>query len=85
MFSRLLSKNLNIKICKTIIFPVVQYVCEALFLTFMEECKLMVIDNMILRLIFGTKRNENGEKRRLHNEEPNGLYRSPNRVRVIKY
>ena len=30
------------------------------------------------------KRNENGEWRRLRNEELNSLYRSPNIVRVIK-
>ena len=40
--------------------------------------------NRILRLIFGPKRDENGEWRRLHNEELNSLYRSPNIVRVIK-
>ena len=35
--------------------------------------------------ILGPKRNANGEWRRLHNEEPNSLYRSPNIVRMIKY
>ena len=34
--------------------------------------------------MFGAKRDENGEWRRLHNEELHGLYRSPNIVRVIK-
>jgi hypothetical protein len=33
----------------------------------------------------GLKSDENGEWRRLHNEEVNSLYRSPNIVRVIKY
>ena len=37
----------------------------------------------ILR-IFGPKRDENGQWRRLHNEELHSLYRSPNIVRVIK-
>ena len=32
----------------------------------------------------GPKRDENGEGRRLHNEELHSLYRSPNIVRVIK-
>ena len=40
--------------------------------------------NWILRRIFGPKRDENGEWRRLHNEELHSLYRSPNTVRLIK-
>ena len=39
---------------------------------------------MILRRIFGPKKDENGEWRRLHDEELHSLYRSPNIVRVIK-
>ena len=50
-----------------------------------EERKLRVFENMVLRRIFGPKRDEvTGEWRRLHNEELNGLYSSPNIVRVIK-
>jgi len=42
-------------------------------------------ENMVLRRIFGRKRDEvTGEWRRLHNEELNDLYFSPNIVRVIK-
>ena len=37
-----------------------------------------------MRRIFGPKGDENGEWRRLYNEELNSLYRSPNIVRVIK-
>ena len=45
----------------------------------------MVLENMVLRRIFGPRRDEvTGEWRRLHNEELNGLYSSPNIVRVIK-
>ena len=40
--------------------------------------------NRIMRRIFGPKRNENGEWRRLHNEELHSLYRLPNIVRAIK-
>jgi len=40
---------------------------------------------MVLRRIFGTRRDEvTGEWRRLHNEELNDLYSSTNIVRVIK-
>ena len=53
-------------------------------LTLREECRLRIFENMILRRIFGPKRDENGKWRRLHNEELHSLYRSPNIVRVIK-
>jgi len=46
--------------------------------------KLRVIENMVLRRIFGPRRDEVTEEwRRLHNEELNDLYTSPNTVRVI--
>ena len=82
--SRLLSKILKIKIYKTIILPVVLYDCETWSLTLREECRLRVFENRILRRIFGPKMDENGEWRRLHNEELHSLHRSPNIVRVIK-
>jgi len=47
--SRLLSKNLKIKIYGTIILPVVLYGCEAWSLTVREERKLRVFENMVLR------------------------------------
>jgi len=51
----------------------------------MEERKLRVFENMVLRRIFGPRRDEiTGEWRGLHNEELNDLYSSPNIVRVIK-
>jgi hypothetical protein len=44
-----------------------------------------VFENRVLRRIFGPKRNEVTEKwRKVHNEELNDLYYSPNIVRVIK-
>jgi len=83
--STLLSKALKIKIYRTIILPVVLYGCETWSLTLREERKLRVFENMVLRRIFGPRRDEvTGEWRRLHNEELNGLYSSPNIVRVIK-
>ena len=54
-------------------------------LTLREECRLRVFENRMLRRIFGPERDENGEWRRLHNEELHSLYRSPNIVRVVKY
>jgi len=81
----LLSKNLKIKIYRTIILPVVLYGSGAWSLTLREERKLRVFENMVLRRIFGPRREEvTGEWRRLHNEELNDLYFSPNIVRVIK-
>ena len=84
MSSRLISNNLKIKIFKTIILPVVLYGYETWSLTLREESRLRVFKNRILRRIYGPKRDENGEWRRLHNEELHSLYRSPNVVRVIK-
>jgi len=55
-------------------------------LTLREERKLRVFENKVLRRIFGPRRDEvTGDWRRLHNEEINVLYSSPNIVRVIKW
>ena len=67
----------------SIILPVVLYGCETWSLTLREESRLRVFENRILRRIFGPKRHENGDWRRLHNEELHSLYRSPNTVTVI--
>jgi len=54
-------------------------------LTLTEERWLRVFENRVLRRIFGPKRDEvSGKCRKLHNEELNDLYSSPNTVRVIK-
>jgi hypothetical protein len=51
-----------------------------------EERRLRVFENRVLRRISGPKRDEvTGGCRKLHNEELNDLYCSPNIVRVIKW
>jgi hypothetical protein len=82
--SCLISKNLKIKIYKTVILPVVLYGCETWSLTLREEHRLRVSENRVLRRIFGPKREEDGSWRKLHNDELRSLYSSPNIVRVIK-
>jgi hypothetical protein len=54
--SRLLSKNLDIKIYRTIILPVFLYGCETWSLTLREERRLRVFENRLLRRVFGPKR-----------------------------
>jgi hypothetical protein len=81
--SRLISKNLKIKIYKTVMLPVVLYGCETWSLTLGEEHRRRVFENRVLR-IFGPKREEDGSWRKLHNDELHDLYSSPNIVRVIK-
>jgi hypothetical protein len=71
-------KNMPL-ICNSVFF------CETLSLTLREEHRLMVLENRVLRRIFGPKRDEvTGGWRKLHNEQLHGLYSSPSIVRVIK-
>jgi hypothetical protein len=72
--SRLLSKNLKIRIYRTVILPVILYGCETWSLTLKEQRRQRVFENRVLRRIFGSKRDEvTGEWRKLHNEKLNGL------------
>ena len=73
--------------CRVIIYAlsVVLYGCETWSQTLREKRRLRVLENRVLRRIFGPKRDEvSGEWRKLHNEELTGLYSSPNIVWVIK-
>ena len=76
VFSQHLSCFVNIILCALLC-----HLCRLHSLTLREERKLRVFENMVLRRM----RDEvTGEWRRLHNEELNDLYSSPNIVRVIK-
>jgi hypothetical protein len=83
--SRLLSKNLKIRINKTIILPMVLYGCDTLSLTLREERRLSVLENRVLRRIFGPRRDEEtGEWRKLHNEELHNWFCSPDIIGMVK-
>jgi hypothetical protein len=83
--SHLLSRNVKVKIYKTIILPVVLYGCETWSLTLKEEHRLRVFENRVLRRIFGPKRYEvMGEWRKLHNGKLHNLYSLPDIIRQIK-
>jgi hypothetical protein len=82
---RLLSRNLKVKIYKTIILPVVLYGCETWSLSLRQEHGLRVFEIRVLRRIFRPKRVEvTGECRKLHNEELLNLKSSPDIFRQIK-
>ena len=69
------------KIYRTIILPVVLYGCETWSLTLREERRLRVFENRVPRRIFGPKWDEVTRKwKKVHNEELNDLYCSPNFV-----
>ena len=60
------------------------YGCETWSLKLREDCKLRVFENRVLRRMFAPKRDEvTGERIKIHNEELNAPYSSPNTVRVI--
>jgi hypothetical protein len=83
--SRLLSRNVKVKIYKTIFLPVVLYGRETWTLTLREEHRLRVFENRALKRISGPKRDEvTGEWRKLRNEELHNLYSSPDIIRQVK-
>jgi hypothetical protein len=83
--SCLLLKNVEIRICKTIILPLVVYGCEIWSLTLREQHRLRVFENRLLRRIFAPKRVEvMGGKRKLHDKELNDLYPLPNIIIIMK-
>jgi hypothetical protein len=73
--SRLLSKNLKIRIYKTIIFPVVLHGCETWSLILMEKHRLRMFDNRVLRRVFRPSKNEvMGQWRKVQNAEIRDLF-----------
>ena len=84
--SSFLIKNLKTKIYRNIILLAVLCGCETWSFLVSEVTKLRMFENMVLRRIFGPKREEvRGERRKLRNEDLNVQYSSPNIVLVIKW
>jgi hypothetical protein len=80
-----LSRNLKVKIYKTIILPVVLYVCETWSLAWREQHRLRLFEKRVLRRIFGPTRDEvMGEWRKLLNRELHNLCSSSDIIRQIK-
>jgi hypothetical protein len=79
------SRNVKVKIYKTVLLPVVLYGCETWSLTLREEHRVRVFENRVLRRIFEPKMDEvRGEWRKLHNEELHILYSTPDIISQIK-
>jgi hypothetical protein len=82
---RLLSKNEKITSYKAIILPVVLYWRESCSSTLIEEQRLRVFENRVLRRIFGPKRDGVTEGwKKLHNVELHDLYSSRSIIKIIK-
>jgi hypothetical protein len=81
--SPLLPKNMNIRIYKTIILPMVLYECETWSLTLREDHRLRVFESRVLRRIYGPKRDDMaGGCRKVHNEKLFNLYSLPSIIRM---
>jgi hypothetical protein len=80
-----LTKNVNIKIYKTIISPVVLYGYETWSLTLRDDHRLRAFENRVLRRIFRPREDEvRGEWRKLHNEDLRDLYTSKSIIGMAK-
>ncbi|XP_061715485.1 uncharacterized protein LOC133523771 [Cydia pomonella] len=84
LVSKLLSKNIKIRIYKTVIRPILMYGCETWTLTLKEENKLLVTERRILRKILGPVRREDGSLRLRKNVEIEDLMATPNIVGETK-
>jgi hypothetical protein len=81
------SINVIFRMYKSILFPAVLYGCETCSLTLLEEHRLRVIENRVLRRTFGLKWGEvTGGWRKLHKEELRNFYSSPSKINdQVKY
>jgi hypothetical protein len=83
--SRLLSKNVRVKIYGTITFPVALYGYETWSLTLREGHRLRVFENRVLRKVIGPKRDEvTGQWTMFHSWELHNFYSSPDIIRQNK-
>ena len=79
-------KKFKVNTYKTIILPIVLYVCETWSLTLKEDYRLRVFENKVLRKIFEVKKDEITRKwRKLHNAGLHALYSSHNIIRSLKW
>jgi hypothetical protein len=76
--SSALFKNIKIKVHRTIILPAVFHECEILSLTLREERRLCLLEDRELRITFDEV---TGDWKKLHKNELNDLYSSPNIIR----
>jgi hypothetical protein len=85
LLSRLLSKNIKIRVYKPRILSVVLHGYESWSLTLREEHRLRVFENWVLRRIFGPKRDEvSGWWRELPDKELHNMYSLPSVIRMLK-
>jgi hypothetical protein len=78
------SPNVQIRIYTTIILPVVLYGGGTWYLTLREEHRLSLFEKLVLRIIFGVKRNEAAEGRRKLQSECSDLSSTSRIIRIIK-
>jgi len=83
--SSLLTNNTKIKTYRTIILLVSFVWVWNLVLTLREECRLRVSENRVLRIFGPKKKKVTGDWRKLHNEELNDIYSSPNIIQGINW
>jgi hypothetical protein len=83
--SYLLSRNLRVKIYKTIILPPILYRCEPWSLTLRQEHRLRAFENRVLRSISGPKRDEvTGDWRKMHSGKLHNLFSTPDIIWQIR-